>query len=113
MAKGPARHMVLITAGAASDLASIHRYRLEHEGAASADQLLDQLTAVINGLSRMPQRGSVPREMAGLGIEVFRQVVASPCRVVYRISGREVIIHLVAVGRRDMGALLQRRLLGG
>lgn len=113
MAKGPARHRVLITAGAASDLASIHRYRLEHIGAASADELLDQLTSVIDGLARMPQRGSVPRELASLGITVFRQVVAAPYRVVYRVSGRDVIIQLVADGRRDMAALLERRLLGG
>lgn len=113
MAERPARFTVLITAGAASDLASIHRYRLEHEGAASADRLFDQLTSMIDDLARLPQRGSVPRELAGLGIQVFRQIVSAPYRVVYRISGRDVIIHLVADGRRDMAALLERRLLGG
>lgn len=33
--------------------------------------------------------------------------------MIYRVIGRQVFIYLIADGRRDMQALLQRRLLGG
>ncbi len=34
-------------------------------------------------------------------------------RVIYRVLGKQVIIYVVADGRRDMQAVLSRRLLGG
>lgn len=33
-------------------------------------------------------------------------------RVIYRVVGKQVIIHLIADGRRDMQSVLGRRLLG-
>ena len=56
--------------------------------------------------------GAFPRNSAGLGIQTFRQLVISPYRIVYRVIGQEVFVLLVADGRRDVQALLERRLLG-
>jgi hypothetical protein len=36
-----------------------------------------------------------------------------PYRVIYRITGRQVVIGLIADGRRDMQSVLAKRLLGG
>lgn len=47
----------------------------------------------------------------GLGIRDFRQVAFKPYRVLYRVIGQKVYIHVVADGRRDMQTLLARRLL--
>ncbi len=68
---------------------------------------------VVEGLATSPERGSHPKELLGLGIKEFRQTFFKPYRVIYRVTGNEVIIHLIVDGRRDMQSLLARRLLGG
>jgi len=47
-----------------------------------------------------------------LGIREYREVFLKPTRIIYRIIEKKVYILLIADGRRDMDALLQRRLLG-
>ena len=68
--------------------------------------------AVVASLSQFPERGSNPKELVALGIKEYRQTSFKPCRVICRVTGRQVIIHLIADGRRDMQSVLARRLLG-
>jgi toxin ParE1/3/4 len=75
--------------------------------------VLDALIDVVESLSRFPERGSHPRELLGLGIKEYRQTFFKPYRLVYRITDRKVTIYLIVDGRRDMQAVLARRLLGG
>jgi toxin ParE1/3/4 len=75
--------------------------------------VLDALMDVVESLSRFPERGSHPRELLGLGIKEYRQTFFKPYRLVYRITDRKVTIYLIVDGRRDMQAVLARRLLGG
>jgi hypothetical protein len=35
-----------------------------------------------------------------------------PYRLIYRVHSKQVIIYVITDGRRDMGSLLSRRLLG-
>ena len=103
---------VLLTEGAERDLEDIHSYIAEHDSMANADHVLDAVLAAAERLARLPQRGSHPRELLALGIREYRQVFFKPYRVIYRIAGRQVIVHLIVDGRRDMQSLLARRLLG-
>jgi toxin ParE1/3/4 len=68
--------------------------------------------AAAEKLAVMPQRGSYPRELLALGIKEYRQVFFKPYRLIYRVIGRDVVVYVVADGRRDMQSLLARRLLG-
>jgi toxin ParE1/3/4 len=110
--KRPARYEVLMTRGAEQDLESIHDYIAEFDCAASADSVLDRLMEVVEGLARFPDRGSYPKELVALGIKEYRQTMFKPYRVIYRVVGDQVVIHLIVDGRRDMQAVLARRLLG-
>ena len=112
MASGPTRYEVLLTRGAEQDLESIHDYIAEHDSLARANHVLDQLEKVVESLSRFPERGSYPKELAALGIKDYRQTAFKPYRVIYRVLGAQVIIYLIADGRRDMQSVLARRLLG-
>jgi toxin ParE1/3/4 len=105
------RHAVLLTAGAEHDLEAIHDYIAEVESKPSANRVLDRLLKVTDSLSRFPERGSVPRELGALGIREYRQVFFKPYRLIYRVVGRDVVIVLIADGRREMLSLLERRLL--
>ena len=106
------RYTVLLTQGAEQDLESIHDYIAEFDSQANADHVLDALTEVVQGLAQFPERGSYPKELAALGIKDFRQTAFKPYRVIYRVLGNQVVIHVIVDGRRDMQSVLARRLLG-
>ena len=106
------RCAVLLTAGAERDLEAIYDYIAESDSHASAEHVLDKLLAVTESLATFPARGAHPRELLALGIREYRQTYFKPCRVIYRAIGKQVLIYLIADGRRDMQSLLARRLLG-
>ena len=60
----------------------------------------------------MPDSGSYPKELLSLGIKDYRQVFFKPYRLIYRVTGRDVVVYLIADGRRNMQSLLAHRLLG-
>lgn len=106
------RFEVRYTRGAEDDLERLYDYLAEQGSSEIADALLDAVLEKVDALERFPHRGSVPKELAGLGIRNFRQLALSPYRILYRVIGQEVFVLLVADGRRDIQALLERRLLG-
>ncbi|TAK90278.1 MAG: type II toxin-antitoxin system RelE/ParE family toxin [Burkholderiaceae bacterium] len=112
MAGASAKFKVLLTAGAEQDLEAIHDYIAQFDCVANANYVLDALMEVVEKLSRFPERGSYPKELAALGIKEYRQTSFKPYRVIYRIIGNQVVIMLIADGRRDMQSVLARRLLG-
>ncbi len=112
MAGTSAKFEVLLTGGAEQDLEAIYDYIAEFDCVANASDVLDELTGVVESLSRFPERGSYPKELVGLGIKEYRQTFFKPYRVIYRVTASQVIIYLIADGRRDMQSVLARRLLG-
>jgi toxin ParE1/3/4 len=105
------KRRVLLTAGAERDIEEIYDHIAEFDSKASAEHVLDRLLEVADDLSVLPERGTVPKELRALGIREYRQLFFKPYRVIYRIVGRDVVIVLVADGRREMQSLLERRLL--
>lgn len=105
-------YKVLLTAGAESDLGELHGYIAEHDSPESADHVLDRLVEAAESLADLPERGSHPRELSTLGIREYRQLFFKPYRIIYRVIGQQVIIYVIADGRRDMQSLLTRRMLG-
>lgn len=112
MAGASAKFEVLLTEGAEQDLEAIHDYISEFDCVANANYVLDELMNVVESLSRLPERGSYPKELVSLGIKEYRQTFFKPYRVIYRVTASQVIIYLIADGRRDMQTVLARRLLG-
>ena len=84
----------------------------EFDCVANADRVLDRLLAVVESLARFPERGSYPKELLALGIKEYRHAMLEPYRIIYKVSGNQVPIYLIADGRRDMQSVLARRLLG-
>ena len=106
------KYEVLLTQGAEQDLESIYDYIAEFDCKANADYVLDRLLEVVESLAAFPERGAYPKELVALGIRDYRQTAFKPYRVIYRVIGQRVYIHVLADGRRDMQSLLARRLLG-
>jgi toxin ParE1/3/4 len=105
------RFKVLLTEDAERDLEDIYTYVAEHDCRQNADYVLDRLLEVTDSLATSPERGLLPRELAALGIQEYRQVFFKPYRVIYRQVDQQVIIYVIADGRRDMQSLLSRRVL--
>ena len=112
MAGTSAKLEVLLTRGAEQDLEAIYDYISEFDCVANANYVLDELMGIVEILSRFPERGCYPKELVGLGIKEYRQTFFKPYRVIYRVTDSQVIIYLIADGRRDMQTVLARRLLG-
>lgn len=107
----PEIYRVLLTRGAERDLGELYDHIAEHTSALRAEQVLRKLQREVQTLALEPDRGSFPRELLALGIRDFRQITSKPYRLIYRVVGRDVIVMLIVDGRRDLQALLERRLL--
>ena len=112
MVRSPTHFDVLLTQGAEQDLEAIHDYIRTSDGITHANRVLDALMTTVLRLSAFPERGSIPKELAALGSKDYRQVLFKPYRAIYRVSGKQVVIHIIADGRRDMQSLLAKRVLG-
>ena len=105
-------YKVLLTHSAERDLEAIYDYIAENDTQANANYVLDKLLEVAETLASYPERGSYPKELLSVGIREYRQAHFKPYRLIYRVSGKQVIVYIIADGRRDMQTLLTRRMLG-
>lgn len=103
---------VRLTADALRDLEEIDDWISANDSPARAIHVLERIEAAVAALERFPERGARPRELLAVGLREYRETFFKPYRIVYRVEGQLVIVYLVAVGRRDMQALLSARLLG-
>ena len=108
----PDRHEVFLTQDAEDDLSGIYEYIRKHDSEEKADYVLERIEALLQSLQTFPERGAYPAELSALGIREYRQTYFKPYRMVYRVIGNRVYVYLIADGRRDMRAMLERRFLG-
>jgi toxin ParE1/3/4 len=103
---------VSLTKDAERDLEEIYFYIAEYDSRGQADHVLDRLVQATDALRTSPDRGSYVKELRSLGISEYRQIFFKPYRPIYRVHAKQVVVYVVADGRRDMASLLARRLLG-
>lgn len=84
-----------------------------HDSPQAARRVLDKISDAVTRLSEMPDRGSFPPELLEVGIRDYREVRFKPYRILYGVTENRVHILLIADGRRELRALLERRLLSG
>jgi len=106
------RYPVELSEQALLDLDDIADYIAAHNGADHGEYVARGIEKTYSSLALFPSRGAYPRELLEMGIRDFREVHFKPYRIIYRVYGRRVVVFLIADGRRDMRALLARRLLG-
>ncbi len=102
---------VIITSAAEKDIIDIYDYIAKKDALQNAEYVLDNLESLILSLDEAPERGHYPPELSVQGIKEFKEVTFKPYRVIYEIIRSKVIVHLCVDGRRDMKALLERRLI--
>lgn len=104
-------YQVFITDDAAYDLEALYDYVESSDTTQKADVVPGKIAELFSSIVDNPERGAYPDELLAVGLREYRQVYFKPYRIIYRIIARQVYVMVVADGRRDMQALLQRRLL--
>lgn len=95
------------------DLDDIADYIAQNDSPSKAQYVIEKLLAATGSLASHPEAGTRVKELEGVASREYRQVFFKPYRVIYRILGKKVFIYVAADGRRDIQALLMRRMLGG
>ena len=102
---------VYLTGDASRDLEELYDYIESHDAPGKADSVLDQIEKAFSSLSENPERGAYPKELLAVGLREYREIFFKPYRIIYRVMAENVYVMVIADGRRDMQALLRRRLL--
>jgi len=105
------RFKVVILDSAEQDLKELRTYILKDFSADTWQTTYIKLKATIRSLQDFPQAGSVPEETEKLNLTQYRQVLSGMNRVIYEVRQDVVYIHIIVDVRREMNALLTRRLL--
>ena len=104
------KYQVYLIQEAEQDIYEIFRYILKHDSKNSAQYVLHKIKEVCDSLDHIPERGHFPPELERIGITTYRELHFKPYRIIYEIENRNVFIHCVLDGRRDLQSLLERRL---
>ena len=102
---------VFLTDDAAGDLDELYDDIALNDAPGKADYVLEQIEKAFSSLSESPERGAYPKELLPLGIREYREILFKPYRIIYRVLDKNITVLLIVDGRRDMQALLERRLL--
>lgn len=107
---GRQRYRVKWTNTADQDLAAIVEF-IAQDNVDAAIQVLDRIRDAASQLEGMPQRGRVVPELRKFGLYLYREIISSPWRIIYRISGPNVFVVAVIDSRRDVEDILLDRLI--
>lgn len=105
------RYRVIWTEVAAQDYESLLTYVAVHSGVKNAERLDSRIQRAIEGLDTMPARCRIVPELRAEGLDVYRELIMRPYRIMFRIRRSDVVLLAVVDGRRDLHELLIERAL--
>ncbi len=103
-------YKIVWTRSAVCDLESIIEYIAENSPL-TAKTLFRKLKKQIETLSYSPQRGRYIPELQEQGIFIYRELIISPWRVMYRVHERNVYVMAIIDSRRNVEDILLERLI--
>ena len=95
---------------AEKDLLGIIEYIAE-DSLTNAIYVFEKLKKKASSLNKFPQRGSIGPELKGHGIILYRELIVTPWRIIYRISGKKVYVLSVIDSRQNVEDILLKRLI--
>ena len=104
---------VVILQSAETDLKELRTYLTKHFSAQTWQSTFASLKAAIRHLESLPYAGAIPEEIEKLNLNQYRQILSGMNRVIYEVREQTVYIHIVADTRKNLPALLMKRLLQG
>lgn len=104
------RYKIFIIKEAEDDIFELYKYILNSDSEARATYVYEKIQEKIESLVELPERGHQPPELERIGVSGFLEIHFKPYRVIYEIDGRQIFVHAVIDGRRDLQSLLENRL---
>jgi len=104
-------YSVHVISDAEEDLFEIYKYIALYDSVNNAEKLLSGIEDACESLKDFPERGHVPPELDRIGIKIYKEIHYKPYRIIYQIIKKDVYVHCILDGRRDMMTLLEERLL--
>ncbi len=95
---------------AENDLRNIIEY-IAKDSPANASKVFKKIKQKASSLYILPERGRIVQELRDQGILPYRELIISPWRVIYRISGKSVYVLSVLDSRQNIEDILLERLL--
>lgn len=105
------KYKVNLSFSAEEDLCEIYKYVYLNDSKEKAERLYSKLYEKCVMLQKYPYRGHIPQELTLFGINDFLEIIYKPYRIIYQVIEKEVFVHCILDGRRDMQKLLQERLI--
>lgn len=105
------RYEVVWSPSAIRDLDDIIDYIAASKGTDAAAQLYTNIVARVSTLAQLPMRARMVPELKQVGIRDYRELIFSPYRIPFRVSGKVVAVLGVFDGRRELSELLLKRAL--
>ena len=107
---GPTSYRVEWADVARRDLDEISAF-ISKDSLTAALRLADRIEDRAAALESMPRRGRVPPELERFGLQIYRELLITPFRLVYRIYEDKVVVLGVFDGRRNLEDVILGRLL--
>jgi toxin ParE1/3/4 len=105
------KYEVLLTEDAEEDIFEIYNYVSLNDSISKADSLFEKLQETCLSLENYPDRGHFPSELERIKVREFLEIHFKPYRIIYQIRDKNVFIHCVLDGRRNLQDILQERIL--
>jgi len=77
----------------------------------NALQILKKLKQKAASLNTLPERGRIVPELQGQGIQIYRELIVIPWRMIYRITDTTVFVLSVIDARQNIEDILLNRLI--
>ena len=101
---------VFWAASAERDLIGIIDF-IARENPENALKILTEIRKRVSELKSFPERGRIVPELQSQGIFLYRELLASPWRITYRIKDAQVNVLSVLDSRRNVEDILLERLI--
>lgn len=100
------------TSNAKEDLLNIVEY-IKHDSLSAARKAYGQIKEKTQSSNFFPLRGRVVPELQKEGITIYRELIAQPYRIMYKIENDTVYIMAIFDSRQNVEELLLQKLLRG
>lgn len=98
------------TLNAKSDLLSIIEY-IKKDSPSNANDIYLKIKNVAQSSNFFPLKGRVVPELQKEGITLYREVIASPWRIIYKVGNDTVYIMAILDSRQNIEEILLQKLL--
>jgi len=105
------KYKVFLIADAEEDIFEIYNYVAKYDSPGKAEKLFENLQRTCLSLESFPERGHTPPELERINLIGFSEIHFKPYRIIYQILDKDIYIHCVLDGRRELLDLLEKRLL--